>query len=140
LSYERTYAPMSPACTEVMNTLVQDHHEKVDRTESLLWPATVTAMKVVETLLLKWDDDLASANFAINMDLDQPRSERITAIASAVGRLAEVTRVPESFTSNTPAHAKWSIEGESGHIAIELLMSPELPPKIQTLKVAKSPR
>ena len=136
----RTYAPMSPACTEVMNILVKDHHEKVAKTESALWPATIAAMNVVEALLLKWDDDRASANFAINMDMDQPRSERISAIRSSTGHIVEIRRVPGSFTSTTPAQAKWSIEGESGHITVELLMSPELPPKIQTIKVAKSPR
>ena len=136
----RTYAPMSPAATEVMNTLVQDHHEKVAKTESALWPATIAAMNVVESLLLNWDNELADANFAINMDMDQPRSERISAIRSSTGHIVEIQREPDSFTSTTPAHAKWAIEGESGHIAIELLMSPELPPKIQTLKVAKSLR
>lgn len=133
----RTYAPMGLACSELMNTLVQDLHEQKQASASDLWPATVTAMAAVESLLTSWDDSVADQYFAVNMDLDQPRTERQQAIAATIGQMKSVARVPGSLSSSTPAHAKWLIEGESGHIQIELLMSPELPPKIQTLKVSK---
>lgn len=133
----RTYAPMGLACTELMNTIVGNFSERKMATESDLWPATLKAMKNVESLLVNWDDNLADQIFAVNMDLDQPRNERKEAIASASGHIMSSNRVAASLTSSTPAHAKWSIEGESGHIQVELLMSPELPPKIQTLKVEK---
>ena len=135
----RTYAPMGLASMELMNTLVRDFHDKKIVSETDLWPATVSAMSVVESLIQNWDENLANAHFAVNMDLDQPRTERRSAIQDLVGHIVVVKRIEGSLSSSTPAHAKWVIEGESGHIQLELLMSPELPPKIQALKVSKTP-
>jgi hypothetical protein len=73
------------------------------------------------------------------MDLDQPRNERVAAITAVTGGASTITRIPGSLSSTTPAHAKWQISSDSGLVEIEILMSPTVPPKIQTLKVAKVP-
>jgi len=63
----------------------------------------------------------------------------MAAILVSVASGANTSRVPGSFTTTTPAHAKWQVTSDSGPIELELLMSPTRPAKIQTLKVAKAP-
>lgn len=134
----RTYAPMMPAASEALAIIVRDHAPVKTYSESDVWFETASAMKVVEELLANWDNQLADDWFAVNMDLDQPRNERMAAILALVASGANTSRVPGSLTTTTPAHAKWQVVSDSGLIEVELLMSPTTPPKIQTLKVAKA--
>lgn len=136
----RTYAPMAPAATDALNLIIRDHTPARTYAESDLWFETASAMSVVENLLTAWDNELADNWFAVNMDLDQPRNERISAILALTVAGTSLSRVPGSLTTTTPAHAKWQVANDSKAIEIELLMSPTKPPKIQTLKVAKAPQ
>jgi CubicO group peptidase (beta-lactamase class C family) len=133
----RTYAPMMPAATEALNVIIRDHVPAKIYSESDVWLETASAMNAVEELLTNWDDRLADAWFAVNMNLDQPRIERMNTILALVPSGANTLRVPGSLTTTTPAHAKWQVASDSGLIEVEILMSPTTPPKIQTLKVAK---
>jgi len=135
----RTYAPMMPAASEALNIIIRDHVPAKTYSESDVWFETASAMNAVEDLLTNWDNQLADDWFAVNMDLDQPRIERVAAITAVIGAGSTITRIPGSLSSTTPAHAKWQISSDSGLVEIELLMSPTAPPKIQTLKVAKNP-
>ena len=135
----RTYAPMMPAASEALNIIVRDFVPARTYSESDLWFETASAMNAVEELLTNWNNQLADDWFAVNMDLDQPRPERITAITAATGESTTITRIPGSLSSTTPAHAKWQVSSDSGLVEIELLMTPTAPPKVQTLKVAKVP-
>jgi hypothetical protein len=136
----RTYAPMAPAATDALNLIIRDHTPARTYAESDLWFETASAMSVVENLLTAWDNELADNWFAVNMDLDQPRNERKSAILTLTVAGTSLSRVPGSLTTTTPAHAKWQVANDSKAIEIELLMSPTKPPKIQTLKVAKAPQ
>jgi CubicO group peptidase (beta-lactamase class C family) len=136
----RTYAAMMPAASEALATIVRDHTSRKTYSESDIWYETASAMEVVEKLLTKWDDDLADEWFAINMDLDQPRNERAAIFTALNSSSAAISRVPGNLSTTTPAHAKWQVSSDSGLIEIEILMSPTKQPKIQTLKVAKSPQ
>ena len=135
----RTYAPMMPAASEALNIIVRDHVPAKTYSESDVWFETASAMNAVEELLTNWDNQLADDWFAVNMDLDQPRVERVAAMTAVTGTGSTISRIPGSLSSTTPAHAKWQISSDSGLVEIELLMSPTAPPKIQTLKVAKAP-
>jgi CubicO group peptidase (beta-lactamase class C family) len=135
----RTYAPMMPATTEAMNLIIRDHFEADSTAESKLWPETVKAMFAIEELLATGNQSIADEWFAVNMDLDQPRSERMAALAGVVGDGSKISRVSKSLVSTTPAHAKWQVSGTSGLVEIEILLTPTKPPKVQTLKVAKVP-
>lgn len=135
----RTYAPMMPAASESLNIIIRDHVKAPVISESLLWPDTAAAMAAVEELLATANQSIADDWFAVNMDLDQPRSERMAALVGVVGNGSKISRVSESLKSTTPAHAKWQVVSDSGLFEIEILMSPTTPPKIQTLKVAKVP-
>jgi CubicO group peptidase (beta-lactamase class C family) len=135
----RTYAPMMPAASEAMNIIIRDHVSVELVLESMLWPDTVAAISAVEELLETSNQAIADDWFAVNMDLDQPRSERMAALAGVVGNGSKVSRVRESLKSTTPAHAKWQVTSDSGLLEIEILLTPTKPPKIQTIKVAKVP-
>jgi CubicO group peptidase (beta-lactamase class C family) len=134
----RTYAPMMPAASEALAIIVRDHTPAKTYSESDVWFETASAMKVAEQLLARWNNQLADDWFAVNMDLDQPRNERMSAILAVGMSGTTVSRVPGSLTSTTPAHVKWQVVSDSDLIEVEILMSPTTPPKIQTLKVAKA--
>lgn len=133
----RTYAPMMPAASEAMNIIIRDFVPARTYSESDLWFETASAMGAIEVLLHNWDDQLADEWFAINMDLDQPRKERVASILAIIGKDSTINRIPGTLLSTTPAHAKWQISSDSGLVEIEILMSPTTPTKIQTLKVSK---
>ena len=135
----RTYAPMMPAASEAMNIIIRDHFNTDANVESKLWPETVQAMSAIEELLATGSQSIADEWFAVNMDLDQPRSERMAALAGVTGTGSKLSRVSESLKSTTPAHAKWQVASNAGLIEIEILLTPTRPPKVQTLKVAKVP-
>ena len=135
----RTYAPMMPVASEAMNLIIRDHVTADAVSESRLWPETVSAMGAIESLLATSDNSIADDWFAVNMDLDQPRSERMAAMAGLIGKASKISRISHSLKSTTPAHAKWQVASDSGLIEIEILLTPTRPPKVQTLKVAKVP-
>jgi hypothetical protein len=133
----RTYAPMMPAVSEAMNLIVRDHVTADAVSERQLWPETVAAISAVEELLASGNQSIADDWFAVNMDLDQPRSERMATISALLGNGSKISRVSESLKSTTPAHAKWQVASDAGLLEIEILLTPTKPPKVQTLKVAK---
>jgi hypothetical protein len=133
----RTYAPMMLAASEALNIIVRDHVPAKTYSESDIWFETTSAMDDIEGLLRNWDNQLADDWFAVNMDLDQPRNERMAAVTAVTGEPTEVTRVPGSLSSTTPAHAKWQVSCGSSLVEIEILLTPTKPTKIQTLKVNK---
>lgn len=126
----RTYAPMGALVEQVSNALVADAAPLVPAFDRL-WPVTREAMTAAEALLVDWDDAVADAWFAHNLDLDQDRAERRQAVrALAAG---SVERDEHSVTSRTPAHARWRARTEAGFVTLEVLMSPDPSPRIQTL-------
>jgi CubicO group peptidase (beta-lactamase class C family) len=135
----RTYAPMMPAASEAINMIIRDHFNADANVGSKLWPETVKAMSAVEELLVTGNQSVADEWFAVNMDLDQPRSERMTALAGVVRNGSKISRVSESLKSTTLAHANWQVTSDDGLIEIEILLTPTKPPKVQALKVAKVP-
>jgi hypothetical protein len=135
----RTYAPMMPVASEAMNIIIRDHFNADARVESSLWPETIGAMSAIEELLESGNQSIADEWFAVNMDLDQPRSERMAALSGVVGNGSKISRAPESLKGTTPAHAKWQVTSDSGLIEIEILLTPTKPPKVQTLRVVKVP-
>jgi CubicO group peptidase (beta-lactamase class C family) len=93
---------------------------------------------VVEGLLERWDDGVADEAFAMNMDLDQPRSDRRAAAARVVeglGRLRpDAERRP---SSDSPADVTWWLRGDSGSVRVSILVSPEPRPRIQRLDLRR---
>jgi CubicO group peptidase (beta-lactamase class C family) len=104
------------------------------------WPETEAAGAAVEQLLRDWDDDLAARLFAGNVDLDEPmatRRRRIAAIHELLGPLAPDPAVPVEHAS--PAQRVWWLRGPRGRLRVEIRLTPQRPPRVQTLTLTPVP-
>jgi CubicO group peptidase (beta-lactamase class C family) len=103
--------------------------------------ATVAARAAVEELIAAWNDDRAAELFAMNVDLDEPLVERRAFLDTLRERHGELTpdrTVPSE--SVTPFHQVWWLNGsKGGRVKLEILLSPELPPRVQTFGVTSVP-
>ena len=104
------------------------------------WPETLAAAAAVEALLLAWDDTAANALFSENVALDIPYHERnhvIGLIRERIGSFgADEARAAES---DTPAHRRWWLRGERGTVQVQIQLSPQRPPRVQSLILAVPP-
>jgi serine-type D-Ala-D-Ala carboxypeptidase/endopeptidase len=124
------YGPASPLARDMLNELLRTEAAPFRRIRPMA--ATLAARETVERLIEDWDDDLAAATFAMNVDLDEPMALRKAAIARLRERHGRLRRDPETpDESLTSYHLAWWLEGDRGRVRVELLLSPELPPKVQ---------
>lgn len=135
----RTYAPMRTLAAAILDDAATRFGAPRDVMPGV-WTATREAMNVVERLIAEWDDGLADAHFAVNVDLDRPRAERRAAVARVVADIGPLVRSGDTLTSESAAHVKWRIAGPRGAAEVELLLTPELPPRIQTFNVSPVPK
>ena len=131
----RTYAPMRLVCAEALSEIVADEAAEAARLRAVdrLWPQTERAMEVAEALLAEWDDAALDAIAAVNLDLDQSRDERRRAW-EALGAGA-VRRDAASVTSRSPAHARWTVDSANGRVELDVLLTGEREPRLQSLVV-----
>jgi CubicO group peptidase (beta-lactamase class C family) len=130
----RTYAPARPLAAAILADAVGEFPGATD-VASQLWPATRTAMDVVEGLTAAWDDPLADAHFAENIDLDRPRPERRAAVAQVAAQIGAFTRLDDGWQSDSAADVRWRVRGERGDAEFTILLTPESPPRIQRFDV-----
>ena len=132
------YAPLIEPLRDALRLLLDAEPSKIRRVNP--WPATLAARTVVEGLLASWDEEAAASLFAMNIDLDEPiaiRRAAIEGIRDVHGALRpDETAKPESFS---PAHLAWWMDGERGRVRVEILMSPERPPRLQALTLTSVP-
>jgi serine-type D-Ala-D-Ala carboxypeptidase/endopeptidase len=104
------------------------------------WPQTLTAADAVSSLLRDWDDAAADALFSPNVALDRPYPERRADLALLRSRIGAFC-VDESrpAESDTPAHRRWFLAGEHGTVAAAIQLSPQRPPRVQSLTFAVPP-
>ncbi|MEI6374123.1 MAG: serine hydrolase domain-containing protein [Actinomycetes bacterium] len=129
----RTYANMSATLTAALEEIVAGTQTRA--VESELWPHTTSAMVIVESLLSEWNNEVADVQFAVNIDRDFPRTDRRADWQLAAEALGQWRRSDRAIESDSPAHARWWVEGDSGTAKLEVRLSPESPPKIQSLTV-----
>jgi CubicO group peptidase (beta-lactamase class C family) len=107
------------------------------------WPETLKAQQVVTDLLTHWDNEVAEQLFADNVALDQPldrRRERIGRMWERLGPLRPRTQAaPRPAEFDSPAHCRWWLHGEHGDTQVEILLTPENPPRVQSLTVTVPP-
>jgi hypothetical protein len=132
------YAPASLLAKELLGVLLQADVAPPRRIRAS--GATRAAVAAVEALIADWDDDRAANLFAMNVELDEPiasRKEVIARIRERHGRL----------TPNRPArpvvdafHHVWWLSGErGGRVRVEILLTPEATPKVQSLAITSIP-
>lgn len=88
----------------------------------------------------RWDDGAASELFAMNVELDEPLAHRratLDRIRERHGALRRDDSMPTE--SHTPLHLAWWMAGRTGRVRVEILLSPEQPPKVQTFAVTSVP-
>ncbi|MFL5675349.1 MAG: serine hydrolase domain-containing protein [Chloroflexota bacterium] len=132
------YARMSRGVHEALVALVGETPGLVRRVTP--WPATLDAKAAVERLLDRWDDRGADAVFAMNVALDEPMDRRraeIERLRSVHGALRPDTTEP--VESDSPAALAWWLRGERGRVRVEILLDPEVPPRVQALSVRSVP-
>lgn len=137
-----TYSRVSAVTTEAFDALLAARERSAAATPALaLWPETRAAQRSVTDILTAADalaDPLAPALFSENVELDQPLARRRSALRLAVadiGGLADAGAVPASEVSEGPAHLVWFLPGQSGRLRVEIRMTPEATPRVQTLHI-----
>jgi CubicO group peptidase (beta-lactamase class C family) len=110
------------------------------------WPQTLAAREAVSALLSSAAQLSAEALFpedlfTENMALDRPYAERLHDIAVLREQIGAFTDAPDrAFEHDTPAHCRWFLAGERGQVVqAQILLSPELPPRVQSLTLAIPP-
>jgi hypothetical protein len=133
------YGPASLLARDLLNELLRAEAAPPRR----ISPNTATeeARDAVEALLADWDDAVAANLLAMNVELDEPIESRrafVTTLRDRHGALARDDHEPTE--SNTSYHLTWWLEGaRGGRVRAEILLSPELPPKVQTLGLTSVP-
>jgi CubicO group peptidase (beta-lactamase class C family) len=103
-------------------------------------PATVAARAAIESLLASWDDGVAAKLFAMNVDLDEPLDRRRAEIERLRGIHGRLTPDPdEPPTSLSSFDQTWWMRGDRGRVRVEMLLSPEPEPRVQTLNLTSAP-
>lgn len=133
----RTYANMRKVCADLLSEIVADEAEEARRARGAdrLWPATRRAIATAEALLMRWDDGVVNEFGAMNLDLDQPREERRRHWERIAAERGPFVVQADTLTTRSPAHARWRMRGQQGDVWMEVLMTPERDPRIQTLAV-----
>jgi hypothetical protein len=132
------YGPATLLARDMLNELVRSEAAPIRRVRPNA--ATDAARDAVEALVREWDDERAAELFAMNVDLDEPVAERKRFVRSLRERHGALRRDPsEPVESLTSHHASWWLLGQRGRVRLEILLSPELPPKVQTFAVTSVP-
>jgi CubicO group peptidase (beta-lactamase class C family) len=101
--------------------------------------AAAAARAGIDDLIDAWDDALAARLLASNVDADEPLSRRRAAIERICADLGPLRRDGGESQSSSPAHAVWWRTGPGGRVRIEIQLSPQFPPRVQTLSVTAVP-
>ncbi|HVT66654.1 MAG TPA: serine hydrolase domain-containing protein, partial [Trebonia sp.] len=143
-----TYSPMYALAELVLKALLSPSpavHVALapaasGRRQGTPWPETFAAADAVSDLLENWDDAAADAVFTENVALDRPYAERradLELLRERIGTFAVDPARPAE--SDTPAHRRWWLTGERGTVAAAIQLSPQRPPRVQSLTVAIPP-
>jgi CubicO group peptidase (beta-lactamase class C family) len=134
-----TYAKVSETCREALEVLLGERAAPALRISP--WPESARLRRDVAALVSSWDDTLADRIFAVNMDLDVPRHRRRADIARAVHSIGGLApgRSSGDLEAQSPSQLTWWLEGGSGRLRVHLGLSPERPPRVQTLTVDAVP-
>ncbi len=126
------YAPVRPVATEMLAMLVRS--DAVPRRAVVTTPAVEALRPLVEGLLRHWDDGIADATFAMNMDLDEPRDLRRAEVEKIAAELGPFHPDPgRSSRSASPADLTWWLRGERGWVRASILVTPEPVSRLQRL-------
>jgi CubicO group peptidase (beta-lactamase class C family) len=104
-----------------------------------VWPQTLAAREAVDKLLQAWDDAAADRIFSPNVAQDAPYAERRRTIARVRDRIGAFRTGQRPAEHDSPAHCRWWLSGEDGVVQAQILLTPERPPRVQSLTLAVPP-
>jgi hypothetical protein len=132
------YAPATLLSRDLLQSLLDAEVVPIRRIRPA--SATVAARAAVEGLLERWDQGIAERLFAMNVELDEPLERRRASIERLRQVHGRLTPDPsEAEVSRSPFQLEWWLRGERGRVRVEILLSPELPPRVQTLSLTSVP-
>ena len=139
-----TYSRVSAAATAALD-LLADATPELLTLDDRLWPETRAAQRAISALIHDWSDAAAARLFAENVPLDEPYENRRAAIARAIaavdGLLPPTPEVQHATagvareSSSTPSHLVWRLPGNRGALRVEIRLTPQNPPLVQTFSV-----
>ena len=104
------------------------------------WPETVRAQRVVDQLIRSWDDRVAEQIFTENVAQDESYAQRRAKAEQLWQRLGPARgESPHPPEYDSPAHCRWWLHGAHGDAAAEIRLTPEDPPRVQSLALAVPP-
>ena len=124
------------AVTEVLDHLVSSRKPKsIER----VLPAVREAQQAATALIRNWSDEAADRLFSENVAMDDSYDRRRATIAKVVTRIGGLDESaaprPQDERSQSPSHLVWFIPGKAGRLRAELQLTPENPPRVQSLQV-----
>jgi CubicO group peptidase (beta-lactamase class C family) len=93
----------------------------------------------VDRLLDSWDDALLDSIAATNLDGDVPRELRARETADAIAHVGGELGSREEVAVRTPSSAVWWRRGPVGRLRVEVLLTPQVPQRVQTLDLRAVP-
>jgi CubicO group peptidase (beta-lactamase class C family) len=129
-----TYGRMGTLTGRILPLVVRE------RPATVPWPATAAARDAVTALLVNWDDATADRLFTPNVAQDMPYPERRAAIErvrARIGDFADDKTYPPQH--ETPAHCRWRLTGEHGTVQVQVLLTPERQPRVQSVNLSIPP-
>jgi CubicO group peptidase (beta-lactamase class C family) len=132
------YAPATPLGKDLLEALLAADAAPIRRVRPV--PATEAARATIERLLERWDDDTIDRLCAMNVELDEPIARRrgiFEKLRASHGVLRPDPDAPAESLS--PFHIAWWMRGERGRVQIEIQLSPEGEPRVQTLNLTSVP-
>ena len=79
-----------------------------------------------------------AGNVDLDLDLDRRRSE-VRRLVDTIGPLLDPAAPEDVLHSDSPAHVVWAVRGARGRLRCEIRLTPQNPPRIQTLEVRPEP-
>lgn len=126
-----SYAPMKDLATEIIDRIVVESKEIPENKQLNVWESTIKALYVVIDLVNEWDENIANRYFAMNVDMDKPRNERIREFQRVRAKIGNCKT--GSLRSESPATIIAELIGSKGKTVVEIQMSPEKFSKIQKI-------
>ncbi len=125
------YARPAEAVVEVLEDLVR---RAPSRAAYAPHPAYAEVKAQVDAALAAGDLAALEPLLADNVALDEALDRRATRIAELPARHGPLTPVGEPRVL-TPTQIQWLLQGERGAVAVEAMLTPEHPPRLQLLAV-----
>ncbi|WP_161498965.1 serine hydrolase domain-containing protein [Cryobacterium aureum] len=138
VSFENaTYSGSKKPATAALELAVERADRRMVAHEA--WPDTRKLQAQATELVRSWRNALANEIFAENAALDLPLDERAIGIQSEIDRVgglqADARPQTSTATGETPAHRVWFLPAARGRLRCEILVTPTIPARIQTLLV-----